>query len=118
MLYKTIEVTKKQNITIIHIIERRIFLQITDDFRNEVLSVIDEGVEKVIIDLSAVNVMNSSGLGVLMLVRDKMEKHKGILVLCGLQPIMAEIFTRMHLDTFFKVYQDQDEALLKLQTKK
>ena len=117
MSYKTIEVTTKQDVTVIRILERRIFLHITEDFRNEILSIIEDGADKVVMDLSAVNVMNSSGLGVLMLARDKMEKRKGTLVLCGLQPIMAEIFSRMHLDTFFQVFKDQDEALAKMQTK-
>jgi anti-sigma B factor antagonist len=115
MQYKTIQMTQKQDVTIIRVTERRIFLHIADDFRNEVLSIIDNGVPKVIIDLCDVNVMNSSGLGVLMLVRDRIDKQKGRLVVCGLQPIMSEIFYRMHLDTFFTVTDDQDEALQKLQ---
>jgi anti-anti-sigma factor len=115
MPYKTIQMTQKQDVTIIHVTERRIFLHIADDFRNEVLSIIDNGVPKVIIDLNDVNVMNSSGLGVLMLVRDRIDKQKGRLVLCGLQPIMSEIFYRMHLDTFFTIAGDQDEAFQKLQ---
>lgn len=115
MPHKTIQVTQKQDVTIIKVVERRIFLHIADDFRNEVLSVIDNGVQKVIIDLCNVNVMNSSGLGVLMLVRDKVDKQKGRLIICGLQPIMSEIFYRMHLDTFFVVTRDQEEALLKIQ---
>ena len=114
MTYKTIKVAVEGDVTVIHILERRIFLHITDEFRDEVMSVVDSGIDKLVIDLSAVNVMNSSGLGVMMLVRDKMEKRKGTLVVCGLQPIMSEIFSRMHLDTFFEIAPDTTAALKKI----
>ena len=95
--------------------ERRIFLQVTEKFREELLTEVDKGVSRLVLDLSKVNVMNSSGLGVLLQVRDKLKNRSGELVISGLNPIMQEIFSRMKLDSFFEIYRDQDKALRKLQ---
>ncbi len=107
----TIEVAHKGDIDIVTIKERRIFLQIAETFREELVSVIEGGASKLIVDLSQVSVMNSSGLGVLILARDKLKKRNGRIVLCGMQHIMAEIFARMHLDSFFDVAADTEAGL-------
>jgi len=113
----TLSVEKINDITIIHVLERRIFLQVTDRFREELLSEIDKGLKYLVIDLSKVSVMNSTGIGVLLQVRDKFVKSSGRLIISGLQPIMQDIFTRMKLDSFFEIYNDQNEALGKLPEK-
>ncbi len=111
MSLSTLSVSKENSVTVVTVTEKRIFLKVTDEFKEQLLSVLDSGATDILIDLGHVHVMNSSGIGVLMLVRDKIEKRKGRLVLCGLQPIMHEIFTRMHLDTFFTVAEDKTAAL-------
>lgn len=107
----TIEVASKGDVSIVTVKERRIFLQITETFREELVSVIEQGANKLIVDLTHVSVMNSSGLGVLILARDKLKKRNGKIILCGMQHIMAEIFARMHLDSFFEVATDREGAL-------
>lgn len=101
-------------VTVALVQEHRVFLKITDQFREEVIGIIDAGVQKLVIDLSKVNVMNSSGLGVLILARDMLQKKGGMIVLCGLLPMMKEIFTRMHLDSFFTITQDKESALAEI----
>lgn len=114
MSYKTIEPIQDGDITIIKVIQKRIFLEISDQFRDEVVSVIDDGGTKIIFDLSQVHVMNSSGLGVLMLARDKIEKRNGKIVVCCLMPLMEEIFTRMRFTHFFDVTKDLTGAFEKI----
>ena len=110
----TLSVTKVGDITNIQVLERRIFLRVTDQFREELLSEVGKGIDCLIIDLSKVSVMNSAGLGVLLQTRDKIAKRSGRLIISGLQPIMQEIFTRMKLDSFFEICADNNEALSKL----
>lgn len=111
MPFKTLELKKTDDIHVVRVLERRIFLKITDVFREEMIKVMEEGVDRLIIDLTNVSVMNSSGLGVLILTRDKIQKNNGRLILCGLMPVMSEIFARMHLDSFFTIMSDENEAL-------
>ena len=108
---RTLLINKVGDVTSIQVLERRIFLQVTDRFREEMLSEVDKGISYLVIDLSKVSVMNSAGLGVLLQVRDKIIKRSGRLILSGLQPLMQDIFTRMKLDSFFEICINQDEAL-------
>jgi anti-sigma B factor antagonist len=109
--YNTIAVENIGDITIIKVLERRVFLKISDQFRDEVVHLIDSGANRVIIDLSNVHVMNSSGLGVLILARDMLQKKGGKIILCGLLKVMEEIFSRMHLDNFFTICKNVSEAV-------
>jgi anti-sigma B factor antagonist len=110
--FKTISVSIRDNIDIVTVIERRVFMQITDTFREELVSVVEKGIDRLIIDLSQVSIMNSSAIGVLILARDKLKKRNGGVILCGMQHLLAEIFSRMHLDSFFKVAPDIESALI------
>jgi anti-sigma B factor antagonist len=111
MAFTTISVDVANTVTIVHVLERRIFLKITDHFRDEMQQVIEGGALNLIVDLSQVNVMNSSGLGVLILVRDMIRKKEGAIVLFGLSNMMHEIFARMHLDSFFTITADYETAM-------
>ena len=113
---KTISIENIDHITYITIIERRIFLGITDQFRDELIKEVDRGIEFLILDLSNVSVMNSAGLGVLLQVRDKMIKRSHQLVLVGLHSVMQDIFSRMKLESFYTIYKTKEEAIRYLQT--
>lgn len=110
-MYKTIKVTEKQGIAIVEVLERRIYLTVTEVFKEELLSVIEQGHYKLIINLKNVAVMNSAGLGVLILSRDILNKKQGTIKLTNLQPLLQDIFSRMKLDTLFELYQTPEEAL-------
>lgn len=115
MNYTTLSVEEHGQAKILEILERRIFLQITDKFRDEILTEIDKDVDQIIIDLSKVSVMNSAGLGVLLQAHDKIKKRSGRLIIAGLQPVMQDIFLRMKLDSFFEVCKNKEEGLKKIQ---
>ena len=85
-------------------------MDITDRFREEMLACLDAKIDRYIIDLSAVNIMNSTAIGVLLLARDRLLKMNGKLVICGLQSLMSEVFYRMQLQSFFTVTQTLEEA--------
>lgn len=111
MTYKTIALKERDGYKIIEIIEKRVYLTVTEILKEELLSIIEEGNHQLIIDLNRVVVMNSSGLGVLILVRDMLNKRNGTVKLSNLQPLLLDIFTRMKLDILFKLYKTNEEAL-------
>ena len=100
---KTIKVTDKDGYEVVTVLERRIYMNVTDQFQQELIDYLEESPQRIILDLGMVNVMNSSALGVLILARDKILKRDGVLVVCCLTPVMQEIFERMHFDAFFTV---------------
>jgi len=111
MELKTLTTEKRDNRIIVNITEKRIYLGITDIFREEMISVIENAFDEMIINLENVAVMNSAGLGVLIMARDKIKKNNGRIKLTNLQPLMLDIFSRMRLDTLFEIYANEEEAL-------
>ena len=64
-----------------------------------------------VVDLSKVDYMNSSGLGMLCNIRNKVHKSKGKLILCGLSPQMHELFRSCCLEKLFAIAKTRAEAV-------
>ncbi len=112
MEYQTIKVDERSGSKIITVTENRIYLGVTDIFREEVLDLLQkENIAKIIINLEQVAVMNSAGLGVLIMARAEMNKKGGEIKLTNLQPLMQDIISRMRLDTLFKIFNTVEEAV-------
>jgi len=103
MSYKTIELTEAENYLLIKVLEKRIYLGVTDVFSEELNDTLNKKFDKIYIDLGNVSVMNSSGIGALIKARDEVTKKGKSVKLLHLQPLMQEIFTRMRLDTLFEI---------------
>jgi len=103
MPFQTISIKKEQTQLLIKILEKRIYLGVTDIFAEEISEVLDDDVTTFVIDLQDVSVMNSSGIGVLIKTRDEITKKGKKIKLINLQPLMNDIFTRMRLDTLFEI---------------
>lgn len=111
MDFKTMKVQCDGNKAIAVVLEKRIYLGITDVFRDEMLSLLETKFQQLIIDLSHVAVMNSAGLGVLIMAQDMIKKGNGRIKIANLQPLMQEIFARMRLDTLFEMFDTLEEAV-------
>jgi len=111
MDFKTLNVNVEEAKVIVTVGEKRIYLGITDLFREDMLSVLELDSKELIINLEHVAVMNSAGLGVLIMAQDTIKKRNGRIKLTNLQPLMQDIFARMRLDTLFETYETLEEAL-------
>jgi anti-sigma B factor antagonist len=100
-----------EDITMIRVQEAKIYQKVANEFRSHMLSILDEDRLKIIVDLSQVEVMNSSGLGVLISMWDYLSKQGGHLVIMGLGTLMNELFERMRLNTIFLVAGSEEEAI-------
>jgi len=116
MAVKILEIERVEQNTIIRLKHRRVYQDVVSLFKEQVLELLDQGHNKIVFDLSMVEVMNSSGLGILILLQDRLDKQKGSLILTGLNPIMEQLFNQMKLETLFKVTKSEIEALELLQT--
>jgi anti-sigma B factor antagonist len=111
MNFKTFVTSEKNDYKVVEIVEKRVYLTVTEILKEELVSFIEQGNNKLIIDLNRVVVMNSAGLGVLILVRDMMQKRGGVVKLVNLQPLLADIFNRMKLNILFEVFDSIETAL-------
>lgn len=72
------------------------------------------GGEQLVLDLGGIEYISSAGLRVLMLAAREVKAQGGTLVVCGLQPIVREIFEISRFNVVFRVLPDQRRALAEL----
>jgi len=69
------------------------------------------GRDRVVIDLSGVEYISSVGLRVLMVASKEAKTHGRTLAVCGLQPVVREIFEISRFNLVLKVFATLREAL-------
>jgi anti-sigma B factor antagonist len=89
---------------------RKLYRQTVQTFRERMFSLLEEGHSRIVIDLSEVEIMNSSGLGVLLHMWDTLSQVGGYMVVTGLGPLLTELFERMRLDELIPVAGSCKEA--------
>ena len=67
--------------------------------------------KKLVVDLSKVSYIDSSGLAVLIEAMQSMEEYGGKFALAGLQETVRSIFEIARLDQVFRIYPDVNSAL-------
>lgn len=79
--------------------------------KDELLGLIDRGSSSMVVDVSKVPYMDSSGLGMLVTVLKNINKKHGVLRLTGLNEDLRNIFRLTRLDKVFQIYETVPEAL-------
>ena len=103
-------VEEVNDVTLVRLIEKKLYQNVVTPFQTGMIALLDKGTRKLVIDLSEVDVMNSSGLGVLILTWDRLNKEGGKLIVTGLCSLMEELFERMRLDLLFTLAKTNEEA--------
>ena len=76
--------------------------------RKEIVDFINKKLPVIIIDLSGVSYMDSSGVATMVEGLQLTERYDGKFYLCGLQSMVREVFALSRLDTVFKIFDDLD----------
>ena len=78
--------------------------------RNAIMELVKKRVPKVIVELSEVTYMDSSGVATLIEGLQLCQKYNGLLVVAGLRDNVREVFELTRLDKIFKIYTDVETA--------
>lgn len=81
------------------------------EFTQAVGDLIRAGVARVVIDLSEVYLMNSSGLGMLVSAAKSLKSVQGVLSVAGANEKIQSLFKMTRLDLLFAQYPTREEAL-------
>ena len=73
---------------------------------------LDSGMSKVLLDLTAVEYISSGGLRVIIMLTKALEKINGELKLCGLSPFVSEVFKITNLAKRYEICATREEALV------
>lgn len=95
----------------IEIQEERMDAHNSSDLKEQMLQLFDEGKCNLIIDLSEVRFVDSSGLGALVSGFKNASAREGSLKLCSLQPQVRSMFELTRLHRVFEIFASVEEAL-------
>ncbi len=104
-----LEINKVSDETHLILRERRLTASTANEFKSIVLDLINSGDNKIILDLSAVSFLDSSGLGALVKIRKAIEPE-GSLKLCSLSPQVISLFELTKIATYFEIYSNAELA--------
>jgi anti-anti-sigma factor len=71
-------------------------------------------VPRVVVDVSDLDLINSSLVAGLIALHKRVRSAKGRLILCGLQPFVREVFFDSNLTKVFVILDDEEAALASL----
>ncbi|MDZ7291721.1 MAG: STAS domain-containing protein [candidate division KSB1 bacterium] len=83
----------------------------SQEFKDHIYQLLDEGVTKFVIDMAGVKRMDSTGLGVLISALTSVRKRGGEFKLAAINDIMESILLMTKLDSIFEYYKTADEAV-------
>lgn len=106
MLFET---TKQHHVLIVKPLDTRLDARIADSFKTNMAQWIAESHRAMVLDLSLVNFIDSSGLGAIVAVLKLMGKN-GQIAVCGLQPPVLALFKLTRMDKVFAIFSDADTA--------
>ena len=101
-----INIVRQGSIDIITFSTDRINALISDEIRDEIVKVFNVSHSKVIIDLSGVKYIDSSGFGCFLSVMKTARNNYGILRFAEPEPAIMDLFRTLHLHTVFQIYDD------------
>ena len=87
-------------------IDAAMAIQFKEDMRAET----ETGASRVILDLSGVEFIDSSGLGAIVASMKQLGQERR-LDLAGLQPVVEKVFRLTRMDTVFRLFATLDDAL-------
>jgi len=81
-------------------------------FEQELLTRIEAGEARVVLDFSALDYISSAGLRVVLMAAKRTQAAQGALALCGLNESIREVFEISGFLSILTVCEGRDEALL------
>lgn len=109
-----VNVEKRDKIDIITFSVDKINALITDDIRQEINKVFENGSTKVIIDLKGVKYIDSSGFGCLLACLKTAKNNYCTLKFANPESQVMEVLRTMYLHTVFDIFDNLDECVRSL----
>ncbi len=101
---------KDGELLVVSILQPRLDAAVAVTFKDEVGQYIESGEDRIVLDCSSVDFIDSSGLGAIVAVMKKVGRQ-GELALAGLQDSPASIFSLTRMDKVFNIYPTVTDAV-------
>ena len=99
------------DVTIMRVKDTRLDSRLSSLYKQEFVAMKDEGIMQLVVDLSEVEFIDSSGLGALLLGRRLFTADDGDLRIIGAHEKVLHMFKIAKLDRVFEFFDNQDAAV-------
>ena len=106
-----INIEKKDKIDIVTFSVNKINALITEEIRNKINELFELPNSRVIINLTGVEYIDSSGFGCFLSILKTARNNYGILKFANPKSNVNELFHTLHLHTVFQIYDDLDTCI-------
>ena len=106
-----INIEKRGNLEFITFNVNKINALIADEIKDKIIRVFDNANAKVIIDLSGIEYIDSSGFGCFLSVFKAARDNYGIVKFTSPLPKIMELFETLNLNSVFEIFQDIDSCI-------
>jgi anti-sigma B factor antagonist len=108
-----IEANKIGNLLIVKLIEDRLDADLARDFKNKVNQWVSQGEKFILLNLSEVKFIDSSGLGAILSILKNLG-NRGNLALCRIGENVMSLFRLTRMNRVFQIFADETEAIVSL----
>ena len=106
----SLNIEDKGNVKIVKL-SGKLDVNLSMSIESELEQLVDSGSNNIILELSGVEYLSSSGIRVLISIMRKIKDNNGRLVLSYITDIIKKILKTVELEDLFEVYENVDEAL-------
>jgi anti-sigma B factor antagonist len=104
-------IEKKQDGICILTLNGRLDANSSEEFREKILQLIEDGTKKVILDCENLDYISSAGLRVVLVATKEIKRNEGKIILCALQDYIKEVFEVAKFDAFLALGGSVEEAI-------
>ncbi|MCX5811346.1 MAG: STAS domain-containing protein [Proteobacteria bacterium] len=101
---------KLGEILVVKPFEKRIDASLSTDLKGRMVDWINNGNKRIVLDLSEVEFIDSSGLGAIVSSL-KTIGNEGYLVICGMNETVKNLFHLTRIDRVFQIFLSEEEAI-------
>lgn len=104
-------VEKNDDVRIVRVKEAKLTYPVLSAFFGEVRQLVEDGAQKLLIDLSAVSYIDSASIGCLMDIHRLVQEKAGAVKLSGLQPRVETMISMTGVHKIISIHREESEAL-------
>jgi anti-sigma B factor antagonist len=104
-------VENKNNIVIFRLENQTVESSISTEFKAKMLILAQPDIEALIIDLSKVDAIDSSGLGALLLANRQLKEHEIPVILVGVREFVRSLMSMTKIDEVFEFFPTVEETI-------
>jgi len=105
------EISERGAIQVVKPLEKSVDVSAASDLKDAVATLIDAKKNLIILDMTEVEFVDSTGLGAMVYTLKRATAKGGDAVLVGLQPGVRSLLETTRLDNCFQIYDDESTAV-------